>query len=77
MNELKGVDYNLLFEKNKERKEYKEKTINLLSFNLADSILLLLALGDIQYLHKYTVEEFPIVMINCTEESIKDIPTGK
>ncbi len=70
----KEMGYNLLLVNTKENNEYEEKTINLLYSNLVDGILLSPTSGDVQYLHKYTMEKFPIVMINRYEDSIKNIP---
>ncbi|WP_346243228.1 LacI family DNA-binding transcriptional regulator [Shouchella clausii] len=70
----KEMGYNLLLVNTNEDREYEEKTINLLHSKQVDGIILSPTSGDIQYLQNYTEDNFPIVMLNRYESTIKNIP---
>lgn len=70
----KEMGYNLLLVNTNEDSEYEEKTINLLHSKLVDGIILSPTSGDIQYLQKYTNDNFPIVMVNRYDSQIDNIP---
>lgn len=70
----KEMGYNLLLVNTNEDSEYEEKTINLLHSKLVDGIILSPTSGDIQYLQKYTNDNFPIVMVNRYDSHINNIP---
>ncbi|WP_340002344.1 LacI family DNA-binding transcriptional regulator [Oceanobacillus sp. FSL K6-0127] len=70
----KEMGYNLLLVNTNEDRDYEEKTINLLHSKLVDGIILSPTSSDIQYLQKYTNDNFPIVMVNRYESTIKNIP---
>ncbi|MFD1851849.1 LacI family DNA-binding transcriptional regulator [Oceanobacillus bengalensis] len=70
----KEMGYNLLLVNTNEDSAYEEKTINLLHSKMVDGIILSPTSGDIQYLQKYTKDDFPIVMVNRYDSQIEHIP---
>lgn len=68
------MGYNLLLVNTNENSEYEEETINLLHSKLVDGIILSPTSSDIEYLHKFTNNNFPIVLVNRYDPKLKNIP---
>ncbi|RSL29710.1 LacI family transcriptional regulator [Salibacterium salarium] len=68
------MGYNLLLVNTNEDTDYEEETIHLLHSKMVDGIILSPTSNDIEYLNKFTNENFPIVLVNRYNDIAKNTP---
>ncbi len=68
------MGYNLFLVNTNEEKDYEEKTINLLHSKMVDGIILSPTSSDIEYLNRFTKDNFPIVLVNRYDPKVKNAP---
>lgn len=68
------MGYNVLLVNTNENRSYEEETINLLHSKMVDGVILSPTSKDIEYLKKYTDNDFPIVMVNRYDSNLSNIP---
>ncbi|MFD2924446.1 LacI family DNA-binding transcriptional regulator [Halobacillus naozhouensis] len=68
------MGYNLLLINTNEDRNYEEETMNLLYSRMVDGVILSPTSNDIEYLNKFTNEEFPVVLVNRYNDTAKNIP---
>lgn len=68
------MGYNLLLVNTNEDKNYEEETINLLHSRMVDGIILSPATNDIEYLNRFTDENFPVVLVNRYNNIVRNAP---
>lgn len=66
--------YNLLLVNTNEDEDYEQKTINLLHSKMVDGIILSPAAKNLEYLNKFSPDDFPIVLVNRYAETVQHMP---
>ncbi|WP_158735794.1 LacI family DNA-binding transcriptional regulator [Alteribacillus sp. YIM 98480] len=68
------MGYNLLLINTNENSSYEKETINLLHAKMVDGIILAPTASGASYLNSFTDDNFPIVLVNRDDPSLKNIP---
>ncbi|SDI01634.1 LacI family DNA-binding transcriptional regulator [Alteribacillus bidgolensis] len=68
------MGYNLLLINTNENSSYEKETINLLHAQMVDGIILAPTSSGASYLNSFTDDNFPIVLVNRDDPSVKNVP---
>ncbi|MFG6150220.1 LacI family DNA-binding transcriptional regulator [Halobacillus sp. B23F22_1] len=66
------MGYNILLVNTNEDQSYEEETINLLHSRMVDGIILSPTSNDIEYLNRFTDDNFPIVLVNRHHDIVRN-----